>query len=55
LRNARRDLEEGRFARAVAADEPDVFAFSEGNRRAVENDLGTVFNGKIVRARDDCG
>ena len=55
VRHAGRDLEEGRFARAVAADEPNVFALGEGNRRAVENDLGAVFDGKIVRARDDCG
>ena len=55
LRHTGRDLEECRFARAVAADEPDVFALGEGDRRAVEHDLGAVFDGKVVRARDDCG
>jgi hypothetical protein len=55
LRHARRDLKKCRFARAVAADEPNVFALGEGNRRAVEDDLGTVFDGKVVRACDDCG
>ena len=55
LGHARRDLEEGRFARAVAADKPNVFALAKGNRRAVEDDLSAVFDGKVVRARDDCG
>src|SRR5438034_6821581 len=55
LRHAGRDLEEWRFAGAVAADEPDVFALGEGDRRAVEHDLSAVFDGKVVRARDDCG
>ena len=55
LRHAGRDLEEGRFARAVAADKPNVFALPEGNRGAVEDDLSAVFDGKVVRARDDCG
>src|SRR5436190_1922310 len=55
LGHTRRDLEEGRFARAVAADKPNVFALLEGNRRAVEDDLMAVLDGKVVRARDDCG
>ena len=55
LRHAGCDLEERRLARAVAADEPDVFALGERNRRTVEDDLGAVFDGKVVRARDDCG
>jgi len=50
----RRDLEEGRFARAVATDKPNVFALREGNRRAVEDDLTAVLDGKVVRARNDC-
>ena len=44
-----------RFARGVAADKPNVFALTEGNRRAVEDDLSAVLEGKVVRARDDCG
>src|SRR5207249_12067800 len=55
LAHTRRDVEEGRFARAVATDEPNVFALPEGNRRAVEDDLRAVLDGKVVRARDDCG
>ena len=39
----------------LRADKPNVFAFGEGNRRAVEEDLSAVFDGKVVRARDDCG
>jgi hypothetical protein len=54
LRHARRDLKEGRFPRAVAADKPNVFALTEGNRRAVKDDLSAVFDGKVIRARDDC-
>ena len=52
---ARGDAEKSRFARAVAADQSDVFAFVESNRRTVEHHLSAVLDGKIVRARDDCG
>src|SRR5207302_3176347 len=55
LGHAGRDLEEGRFARAVAADKPNVFALAEGDCRAVEDDLSAVLNGKVLRTRDDCG
>jgi len=53
--HACRNLEKGRFARAVAADKPNVFALVKGNRRAVEDDLSAVLNGKIVRTRDNGG
>src|SRR5207302_11229873 len=36
LSNAGRNLKESRFARAVAADEPNVFALGKGDGRAVE-------------------
>jgi hypothetical protein len=42
------DAQKGRFARAVATDEPDAVALVNGESGAVEHDLVVVLNAKIL-------
>ena len=52
LHHARRDLQESRFARAVAPNQADAFAFQDRDRGPIEHDLVAETHNQLSRARD---
>jgi len=52
--DARHDLEQGGFSRAVDADQTDFFAGMDADRDILEQVLGAELDGKLVDGKHGC-